>query len=271
MKNAAVLDRWDPQQYQRFRGERSRPFFDLLARVPDDDVVRVADLGCGTGELTGTLLPRWPDATIWGVDNSAEMLAAAARLSPHPNLHFVEAHLETWQPETLLDRIIANAALQWVPDHAHLLTRLVSLLTPRGVLAIQMPANFNELAHRLLAEVTTQEPWAAILGSRTQRSFVQTPAWYVDRLQSLGLSVDLWETTYYHLLTGPDAVLEWMKGTALRPILTRLGSDEQAQVLSCYGAKLRAAYPAGAHGTLFPFRRLFFVARLGSPAVQGRI
>jgi len=253
-------NRWDPQQYQRFRNERSRPFFDLLARVPDDTVGWVADLGCGTGELTSTLLMRWPAATIWGVDNSPEMLTVAAQLPPHANLHFVEADLEAWQPEKPLDRIISNAALHWVPDHASLFRRLVGFLALHGVLAVQMPANFAEPAHRLLAEIAAQEPWAPLLDHRA--SFGQTPAWYAETLQSLGLEVDLWETTYYHLLVGPDAVLEWMKGTALRPILTKLRANDQEQFLSLFGAKLRIAYPAGAAGAIFPFRRLFFVARL---------
>ncbi len=254
--------RWDPKQYQRFSGERSRPFFDLLARVPDDNVFSVADLGCGTGELTRRLLMRWPGAAIWGVDSSPEMLAAAAKLSPHRNLHFVEADLATWQPDKPLDRIISNAALQWVPNHTHLLGRLVSLLAPHGVLAVQMPHNFDEPAHRLLAEVVAQEPWASAVGSWRERYFVETPRWYVDTLHQLGLEVHLWETIYYHILAGPDAVLEWMKGTALRPVLTRLSEDVREQFLASYGAKLREAYPAGSFGTLFPFRRLFFVARL---------
>jgi trans-aconitate 2-methyltransferase len=255
------MDRWDPRQYQRFSGERSRPFFDLLGRVPDDGVSYVADLGCGPGELTSTLLTRWPGATVWGVDNSPDMLAAAAKLPSHPHLHFVQADLATWRPERPLDRVVSNAALQWVPDHTSLLKRLVGLLAPHGVLAVQMPYNFNEPAHRILSEAVTRGLWASALGSRTER-YVQPPAWYIDTLHGLGLEVDLWETVYHHILAGPEAVLEWMKGTALRPVLTRLSGDQAAQFLSAYGQQLRAAYPPGPYGTGFPFRRLFFVARL---------
>jgi trans-aconitate 2-methyltransferase len=190
------------------------------------------------------------------------MLAAAAKLSPHRNLHFVEADLAAWQADRPLDRVVSNAALQWVPDHAGLLRHLVSLLAPHGVLAVQMPHNFDEPAHRLLAEVVTQEPWASAVGLWRERYFVETPAWYVTTLHQLGLEANLWETIYYHILAGPDAVLEWMKGTALRPVLTRLSQNQHEQFLSVYGAKLRVAYPAGSFGTLFPFRRLFFVARL---------
>lgn len=255
------MAQWDPRQYLRFSGERSRPFFDLLARVPDDNVRHAADLGCGPGELTHSLLARWPDAVIVGVDNSPDMLAAAARLPVSPRLRFVEADLAMWQPDQPLDRIVSNAALQWLPNHAGLLERLVSLLAPGGVLAVQMPNNFDEPAHRLLAEVVTQEPWASAVGSWRERYFVETPAWYTDTLHALGVEVDAWETIYYHVLAGANAVLEWMKGTALRPVLTRLREDQQEPFLAVYGAKLLAAYPPGVHGSLFPFRRLFLLAR----------
>jgi len=252
---------WDPQQYQRFSDERSRPFFDLVNRMPDDDVHTVADLGCGPGNLTATLVTRWPEAQIWGVDNSAEMLATAAKLAPHPHLQFVPGDITTWYPERLLDRVISNAALQWVPNHPTLISRLVGLLAPRGVLAVQMPYNFDEPSHTLLEEVRSQEPWVTILGPRQRQYFVQTPVWYADTLHALGMSVDLWETIYYHVLNGPDAVLEWVKGTALRPTLSKLTVTQQQEFLTVYGEKLRSAYPAGSHGTLFPFKRLFFVAR----------
>ncbi|MCS6924413.1 MAG: methyltransferase domain-containing protein [Candidatus Binatia bacterium] len=253
---------WDPQQYQRFSRERSRPFFELLARVPDGEVRAVADLGCGPGNLTYTLLTRWPEAHIWGVDHSPEMLAQAAALPVHPHLRFVQADLAQWRPDVLLDRIIANAALHWVPHHATLLPRLVSFLAPRGVLAVQMPYNCDAPSHRLLAEVVAQEPWRSALGGWTERYFVEAPLWYADTLHALGCTVDLWETTYYHVLMGPDAVLEWMKGTALRPVLSRLDHDRQAQFLEVYREKLRAAYPEGPYGACFPFRRVFFVAQL---------
>jgi len=125
------MPQWDPNQYQRFSDERSRPFFDLVGRVPDGDVRTVADLGCGPGNLTSTLVSRWPEASIVGVDNSSEMLATAAKLSPHPHLRFVADDIAIWQPERPLDRIISNAALQWVPDHPAVLRHLLERL-PEG-------------------------------------------------------------------------------------------------------------------------------------------
>ena len=254
-------NRWDPQQYQRFGKERSRPFFDLISQVPDDNVQTVADLGCGPGNLTQALSTRWPGATIWGVDNSPQMLEKAKQLPSTPKLHFIEADIATWQPDAPLDRIISNAALQWVPEHDTILPHLVSLLAPRGVLAVQMPYNFDEPAHRLLYELVKHDPWVASLNSWRERYFVKTPEWYVETLHQLGLTVDVWETIYQHILEGEDAVLEWMKGTALRPALTRLPNEQHEPFLVAYRDILRKAYPPGPYGTRFPFRRLFFVAR----------
>ncbi|NOT54106.1 MAG: methyltransferase domain-containing protein [Deltaproteobacteria bacterium] len=258
---SSIRARWDPHQYQRFSDERSRPFFDLVGRVPDDDVRTVADLGCGPGNLTSTLLDRWPEARVVGVDNSPEMLASATRLAPPPHLVFTLGDIATWRSVQPFDRIVSNAALQWVADHPHLIPHLVSQLAPRGVLAVQMPNNFSAPTHTCLEALLEQEPWVSILGPRQPQYFVQTPTWYADTLHDLGCTVDLWETIYYHVLTGPNAVLEWVKGTALRPTLSRLNAEQQREFQTVYGDKLRAAYPEGPHGTLFPFRRLFFVAR----------
>ncbi len=253
---------WDPQQYQRFSNERSRPFFDLLARVPDEDVHVVADLGCGPGNLTATLVSRWPNATVWGVDSSSDMLTAAAQLPAHSRLYFQQADLATWQPGQPVDRLVSNAAMQWVPDHERVLTHFFRILAPGGVLAVQMPNNFTEPAHRLLAEVVRQEPWASAIGHWQERYFMQTADWYVEALLRLEfVDTEVWETIYYHVLQGPDAVLEWMKGTALRPALARLAGTQHEAFLAAYGARLRDAYPEHAYGTLLPFRRLFFVAK----------
>lgn len=264
------MNRWDPHQYQRFGRERAQPFFDLAGRIPDDRQVHTAaDLGCGPGTLTRTLCTRWPDATVYGVDNSPHMLEKAGQLAAHPRLHFIQADLAAWQPERRLDCIVSNAALQWVPDHARVIPHLLSLLAPRGVLAVQMPRNFDQPAHRLLYELVRQDPWAGWLNSKgnrdhnswEERPFVETPDWYAQTVRRAGFGVEVWETIYHHLLDGQDAILEWMKGTALRPVLSRLPEQQHGAFLAAYGERLAAAYPPGPHGTPFPFRRLFFVAQ----------
>ena len=252
---------WNVSQYERFRCERARPFLDLLARVGDRPVARAVDLGCGTRELTTLLIERWPAAHVVGVDSSEAMLAAARPRAIARRLDFIAGDVSTWHADTRPELIFSNAVLQWVPDHDALLPRLAGSLAPGGVLAVEMPANFDAPSHRILDEV---------LGNRglehlRRKVPVRPLGWYAETLLALGLDVDAWETTYVHVLRGEDPVLEWVKGTALTPILDRLDGDARAAFLADYGARLHVAYPPTPSGvTLLPFRRLFFVAtRLG--------
>jgi trans-aconitate 2-methyltransferase len=252
---------WDPNQYARFARERSRPFFDLLARVEAPQVTAAVDLGCGAGELTRVLAERWPPARITGVDSSREMLAKAQPLALPGRLRFEQADLAAWRATEPLDLVLSNAALHWVPGHETLLAALAGLLAPGGTLAVQMPNNFDLPSHRLLARLTASPRWqAAVGGLGLPRGAVRPLPWYVHRLREAGFRVDAWETTYVHVLRGDDAVLEWMKGTALRPILGRLSPADEDELLQELGDGLRAAYPAEGGDTLFPFPRIFFVA-----------
>ena len=263
---ATTSHRWDPAQYERFRGERARPFFDLLTRVPDGPVRRAADLGCGTGELTRTLIEHWPQAIVWGVDHSPEMLARAAEGPAQARLRFVRADLASWEPETPLDRIVSNAALQWLPRHGELLERLTRFLAPEGVLAVQVPHHDrSEGAFRALEELVLEAPWRERLRAAERRPSIETPGFYAERLLGLGLEIELWETVYHHRMAGPADIVEWMKGTALRPLLTALAPPEQEEFLEALLARVTPLHPRGPHGTFFPFRRLFFVARRISP------
>lgn len=251
---------WDPAQYEKFQGERSRPFFDLLARIPDRRYGVILDLGCGTGELTAILGEHWPEARVAGIDQSEEMLARAAAREIPDRLEFRKGDIATWRPAKPVDLIFSNAALQWVPDQAALIKHVVSYLSKGGTLAVQIPDNFDAASHRILDQVETDGPWAEKLRPRLRHDVVLPHARYVEMLLAEGLIVDAWATEYQHLLTGEDPVLEWMKGTALRPILAALTDAEQTEFLSIYGAELRKSYPKTRDHTLFPFRRLFFVA-----------
>jgi trans-aconitate 2-methyltransferase len=255
---------WDPAQYERFRAERARPFHDLCARIPGGPVGYAVDLGCGTGETTATLLDRWPEAKIVGVDNSPEMLASATARAVPDRLAFELGDLRTWTPSRPVDRLISNATLHWVPDHAAVLARLAGMLAPGGVLAVQMPNNFAAPSHVELRAAAAAGPWAARLRDAWEPNHAESVTWYAETLLGLGLEVDAWETTYVHVLPGEDGVLEWVKGTALRPILKILegAEGERDAFLADYAARLCAAYPATPRGVLFPFRRIFFVARL---------
>jgi trans-aconitate 2-methyltransferase len=251
---------WNPDQYQRFSEHRSRPFFDLIARIDAPRAKRIADLGCGPGNLTAALSQRWSESTVTGVDNSVEMLKKAKALSS-PNLEFELADLTTWQPRETQHVIVSNAALQWVPNHETLIPRLTSLLETDGWLAVQMPDNFDQASHLIINQICSSPRWAAQLGqSESTLRQPQKPEWYIAILSSLGFQVDAWETNYQHILPGKNAVLEWVKGTALRPMLAVLETDDQSEFLEECRIQLLEAYPPQDFGTLLPFKRVFFVA-----------
>jgi trans-aconitate 2-methyltransferase len=258
--------KWDPQVYLRFAGERGRPFADLLARVPASDPTSVVDLGCGPGNLTVTLADRWPDAGVVGVDSSAEMVQQArAQFGDDRRIAFVEADVRTWRPAEPVDVLISNATFQWVPGHLDLLTDLVGVVRAGGWFAFQVPGNFGEPSHTELAAVRDSPRWRdRLAGAELARPWVAEPDVYLGRLAPHATVLDVWETTYVQVLDGEDAVLRWMQGTGLRPVLSELDEAERAEFLEEYGARLRAAYPRRAFGTVLPYRRIFAVAQIGS-------
>ncbi len=258
---ARMTDTWDPTTYLRFAGERERPFWELVARVPLEAPRDVVDLGCGPGTATAGLLQRWPQARIVGVDSSPAMVDQAEARAVPGRLSFELADVEHWQPDGDLDVVLSNATLHWVPGHLDLFERWLSWLRPHGVLAFQVPGNFDAPSHQLLAELVSSPPWRERLAIAGEPRHVHPPEEYLRRLRSLGASVDCWETTCYQLLTGPDPVLEWTRGTALRPYLAALSEDEAAAFCADYATRLRQAYPPETTGeTVFPFRRVFVVA-----------
>jgi trans-aconitate 2-methyltransferase len=251
---------WDPAQYLRFADHRSRPFAELLARVAADEPSYVVDLGCGPGGLTATLAERWPGALVVGVDSSAEMVASAQEHAVAGRLEFVQADLREWTPDRPVDVLVSNATLQWVPGHLELLPALVDRLAPDGWLAVQVPGNFDEPSHTELADLRRSPRWRDLVGEGAQRAGSHPPHTYLERLADLGLVADVWETTYLQVLAGEDAVLEWTKGTALRPVLAALGPEDTEEFVADYAERLRRAYPRRSYGTVMPFRRIFFVA-----------
>jgi trans-aconitate 2-methyltransferase len=253
--------RWDPAQYGRFAAERDRPFFDLTSRI--DAVPRhVVDLGCGQGHLTATLAARWPGAVVEGIDSSQEMIADAANV---PGVTFSVGDIVTWRPANEIDVIVSNAALQWIPDHQQLMVDWAAGLPSGGWLAVQVPGNLNSPSHVLMRELAAQPRWATSLEGLanlvSHNLSVGTPQSYAEVLIEAGLTVDVWETTYMHVLHGDDPVLEWIRGTGLRPILAALTPPQAEEFAAQLAAALREAYPAGRHGTVFPFRRIFAVGR----------
>jgi trans-aconitate 2-methyltransferase len=251
---------WDAEQYLRYEAERARPFFDLVAAVDHPCPRSVADLGCGPGGLTATLLDRWPEAVIWGVDSSEEMIKHARRLAVIERLRFEIGDVAVWQPPTTLDVILSNACIQWVPDHGALLDKLAALMSDGGVLAFQVPNNFDQPSHIAIRELVSLPEWSNLI-QQARRPRVESPEWYLERLTERGFTVNAWQIVYYHLLEGDDPVVEWLAGTTLRPILNVLDEEEQQRFLADVSTRLTKAYPQRSCGTIFPFRRLFVVAR----------
>lgn len=263
---------WDPTIYLRYGGERSRPFVDLLARVPADRPREVIDLGCGPGAQTVTLARRWPGARVGGLDSSAAMIDRARGLgSP---VTFSVADVRHWAPGPETDVVVANALLQWVPGHEALLTRWAGALPAGAWLAVQVPGNFDAPSHRALREVAGLPRWRDRVAPTLRESPVAEPTGYATLLTDAGCAVDAWETTYVHLLPTGDAadhpVLAWMEGTALRPVRAVLGDDSDWSAFRTeLGERLAVAYPVRAGTVQFPFRRIFVVARTGAAARSG--
>ena len=254
---------WDAAQYLKYESERRRPFIDLMAQVVRAEAARIIDLGCGPGNLTLMLAERWPAARITDVDSSAEMLRSARALAIAGRLDFVEADLARWSPNVPVDLVVSNSAWQWIADHERLLERTVAMLAPGGTLAVQMPCRFGTSSQKLIDEVSANPRWSDRLrGVGLHRHSVHPVAWYAERLSKLGLSVNAWETTYLHALAGENPVLEWLHGTALRPLLARLNAAEGAEYLTELSKRLSAEYPPCGEVTFFPMQRLFFVAKL---------
>jgi trans-aconitate 2-methyltransferase len=267
---------WDATQYLRFGGERARPFIDLLARVGAELPTHVVDLGCGPGTLTVLLADRWPSAEVIGVDSSPPMIEAARKLIPAaaarpagsgpvqashaPGLSFMLDDVRHWEPQSLPDVITCNAVLQWVPGHRELLLRWAGWLAEDGWLAFQVPGNFDQPSYAILREMAASPRWHPLLRDAEVNRQSADPAGYAELLAEAGLEVDAWETTYVHILEGGDPVLEWYKGTGLRPVLAVLDAGAAGDFLAEYGERLRAAYPPSSFGTVFPFRRVFAVA-----------
>lgn len=251
---------WDPGQYRRFADERARPFFDLVARIGTDAPRSVVDLGCGPGDLTVDLARRWPGAAILGIDSSAEMIAAARGGEKRPGVSFTVADLRDWQPDAPVDVLVCNAVLQWVPGHLGLLPRWVSWLSDGGWLAFQLPGNFDQPPHAVLREMAASPRWRPLIGEAELTRQAGDLTGYLDVLAGAGCQVDAWETTYLHILHGEDPVVEWVKGTALRPVLAVLDDAETAEFLAEYRDRMRRAYPPRSFGTVLPFRRVFVVA-----------
>jgi trans-aconitate 2-methyltransferase len=252
---------WDPKIYMGFGSERTRAAGELLARIDSAAPARVADLGCGPGNSTALLSARWPDADLEGVDNSREMLAEAR--ASGVQARWVEADVAAWKPDAPCDVVFSNATLQWLPDHATLLPRLIGHVAQGGIFAFQVPRNFGEPSHTIIHELAENGPWRDKLKGVRDVAGVLEPEGYFAILEPHASHIDIWEACYLQVLDGEDAVYRWVSGTGLRPFANALTGAEREAFLAEYKRRVGLAYPRRANGkTLFPFQRLFAVARL---------
>ena len=254
---------WDSQQYLKFADERTQPSVDLVARIPLVAPARIVDLGCGPGNSTAVLRERWRTAEITGVDSSPDMLARAAK--DYPREKWEQADITSWAPARPFDLVFSNATLHWVPAHDTVFPALFGQVNPGGVLAVQMPHNQSSPSHAPMREIAASGPWAEKLRAAREINVVHGPGYYYDLLAPLAAQLFIWETDYIHVMADVPAILEWVRGTGLRPFLDALSPDEQAAFTRLYLARLRENYPPQPDGrVLFPFRRLFIVAVKGT-------
>jgi trans-aconitate 2-methyltransferase len=263
---------WNPDHYARFSTYRLRPAIELLQRVNIENPQLVYDLGCGSGEVTGLISKRWPSASVIGVDASSQMLDKARHNSTQVKWQL--ADITTWSPVGVTNLIYSNAALHWLPDHSQLLPRLMGYLVTGGVLAIQMPRSWDLPSHQLMRETlfdcgSTGVPLGGqALSDSLAHNWVEDTDVYYDALACGSTELDIWETRYVHVLSGQDAVYQWVEATGLRPVLKGLSETERQRFIPEYQARLRHAYPVRTDGSvLYSFKRLFVVAKAKGPGL----
>ncbi len=252
---------WNAQLYETFKNERTLPARDLAAAVGQEPVTRALDVGCGTGTSTAVLRVRFPEATLFGVDQSDAMLQKARFTCPGVTFRQMDISGDLSCLPTGYDLIFSNACLQWVPDHPALLPKLMALLRKGGVLAVQIPQQRKHPVHRLIRQLAASDKWAGHFSH--QRAFYGLPEEdYYRLLSSLSTDFRLWETTYFHVMPSHQSIVEWYKGTGLRPYLAQLSEDESLAFQHELLQAIEREFPLQPDGhILFPFPRLFFTAR----------
>ena len=254
------MQNWDAAQYLRFKGERTRPAEDLLGRIANENPAKVVDIGCGPGNSTRKLADRYPQADVLGVDSSSEMIRAAKEANPSLSFRLCDAGRELPALGSGFDVVFSNACIQWVPNHTQLLPDMMGLLKKGGTLAVQAPMNYEEPIHRIIQAVSSSERWRPLF-SNPRVFYNLKPEEYYDLLASLTSEFSIWTTTYFHIMRTHADIIEWYKGTGLRPYLNALQEPDRSEFEREITAEVQKAYTPRPDGSIiFRFPRLFFTA-----------
>ena len=252
---------WSAAQYSKFKQERTIPAIDLANSIKCENVNSVLDIGCGIGNSTAVLAKKFPGAKITGADNSDDMLAAARKENPSIEFIKLDAEKELDSIKNRYNVVFSNACIQWIPNHRNLLKSLFSLLKNDGILAIQIPQQSKHPVHNIMKSLSKSEKWKNKLHVERMYNNLSENEYY-DILSELTDNFRIWETTYFHSMPSYESIIEWYKGTGLRPYLEQLSVDDQKAYLGDVTQCLRDAYPIQKNGEIiFRFPRLFFIAQ----------
>jgi trans-aconitate 2-methyltransferase len=254
---------WNPAQYLKFEKERTQPAIDLVNRINADNPVKIMDVGCGPGNSTAVLAGRFPGSYILGIDSSEDMIDAAGKNHPDLDFKLCDIGYDLSQLDCDFDIVFSNACIQWVPNHNELLKKLMGLLRKGGILAVQIPMNYNEPIHRIIGEVSSSDKWKGYFPN-PRVFFTLSQSGYFDILSEISEDFALWDTVYYHVMNSHDDIMEWYRGTGLRPYLDVLDKDKRADFENDVKKRVIESYPAQKNGKIiFRFPRFFFTARKG--------
>jgi trans-aconitate 2-methyltransferase len=251
---------WDPQQYLQFKHERTQPSKDLVAQIQIDAPETIIDIGCGPGNSTHILRMRWPKADIVGVDMSEKMIEKAR--TDYPGQKWIVADASTLETSQTYDIVFSNAAIQWISGHETLIPRLFQLVNKNGILAVQVPANHESPLYKIILKTSQSSKWSVFTAGHEQKITYHSAEYYYNILNSLTRKIAIWETIYYHILKSHHELIEWYRGTGMRPFLDLLKTDEnRTEFENDVLKESKEYYPLQSDGSiLYPFKRLFFTA-----------
>ena len=254
------MPKWNPIQYEKFLKDRTQPAIDLVNRLEEYAPNSILDLGCGPGNSTKVLKDKFPSAKITGADNSDEMLEKARGLYPDTEFISLDANGDLYKINEKFDIVFSNACIQWLPNHKELLPKMMTLLKPNGILAIQIPMQREHPVHIIINELENTAKWSDKITPRQYNNL--TTEEYFDVLSDISNDFEIWETTYCHRMPSYESIIEWYKGTGLHPYLEQLDKSDAADFVNDVFVKLKQRYKMQKNGEiLFRFPRLFFIVK----------